>query len=169
MIEFSAFLDEKTGRSFVVTSDLERLAGDMKTMAPKDTEIIDEFFSACTKALRGILGGPKPELMELIQRYNISVAAFAQRFKNPQLHWYITNLCLPEMPVYSMFMILGLFAEGHLGLLEGGSLKPSHAIAERHQELGGEVSYGACVEEIIVETTVQRASVSLTAPCTGPM
>ncbi len=171
--EFSSFLDEKTGQSLVVTSDLERLAADMKQMAPEDKGTTDEFITAC-QAVLGIMIGHKPEMMEFLKKYNISVADFAKRFKNPLLRWYITNMCLPEMPVYSMFMILGLLAVGQLGVLEGGSLNLSLAIAERYRELGGEVTYGAFVEEILVESnsavgirladgTVHRADVIVSA------
>lgn len=145
--EFSSFLDEKTGQSLVVTSDLERLATDMKTMAPEDDKIIDEFITD-SYAVRGYARVPKPELMEFL---NISVAEFAQRFKNPLLRWYITNMNVPEYPMYGMFFALGLLAEGQLGLLEGDSLSLSLNIARRYQDLGGETTYGAHVEEILVE------------------
>lgn len=148
--EFSSFLDEKTGQSLVVTSDLERLAGDMKKMAPEDKEMIDEFITGC-KTVRGVFDAPKPELMEFLKGYNMSVAEFARRFKNPYMRWYINHMMVPEMPVYAMFFTLGLLADGQLGLVEGGSLNFSHAIARHYQDLHGEITYGACVEEILVE------------------
>lgn len=145
--EFSSFMDEKTGQRLVVTSDLERLAIDMKTMAPEDKEIIDEFISAC-QAARSFARVPKPELMKFL---NISVAEFAQRIKNPLLRWYITNMNVPEYPMYAMIFALGLLADGQLGLPEGGSLDFSRAIAQRYKDLGGEITFGARVEEILVE------------------
>lgn len=145
--EFSSFLDEKTGQSLVVTSDLERLAIDMKTMAPEDEKVIDEFITAC-HAARGDIRVPKPELMEFL---NISIAEFAQRIKNPSLRWYITNMNVPGYPMYGMFSSLGMLADGQLGLPEGGSSSLSLAIARRYQDLGGEITYGTRVEEILVE------------------
>lgn len=148
--DFNSFLDEKTGQRFRVTADLERLAGDMKNIAPGDAEIIDEFIAACN-AMRGIFAGPTPELMELFKKYNMSVADFAGRIKSPPLRWYLTNMLIAEMPVNTMFIIFGLLAEGQLGIVEGGSLNFSWAIAERYQELGGELICGAQVEEILTE------------------
>lgn len=63
----------------------------------------------------------------------------------------VTNLFVPEMPTYFLFMVLGQLAAGQLGLVEGGSLRFSQAIARRYSSLGGELNYGAGVEKILVE------------------
>lgn len=147
--DFSSFLDEKTGQSLVVTSDLERLAVDMKRLAPEDEKTIDEFINGCRYVLT-VFGSP-PELMEFTKKYSMSVAEFAQRVYNPQLRWYITNMCLSDMPICGMFMIIGLLSVGQLGLVDGGSSNFSNAIAQQYQALGGEITYGACVEKILVD------------------
>lgn len=148
--EFSSFLDEKTGQSLVVNSDLNQLGEDLKRMAPEDNDVINEFINGC-RATQGTFEAPKPGLIELLKNYNMSVANFAQRFKNPLLRCYITNMLIQEMPMYVMLMTFGLLADGQLGLVEGGSLNVSLAIAKRYQDLGGEITYGAYVQEIIVE------------------
>ncbi len=148
--ELSSFLDEKTGQSLVVTSDLERLAGDMKRMAPEDEKIIDEFITGC-RATKGFTGVPRPELAKFLKGYNMSAVEFARDFKNPFLQWIISNMTLPEMPMYIVFIVLGWLSDGQLGLPEGGSLNLSLAIARRYQDLGGKITYGALVEEILVE------------------
>jgi len=165
---FNSIVDEETGRRLVVTSDLDKLAADMKALAPADGKIIDEFIEGC-KALQTLdMGLPKPrELTGLLDnlkffwklrghlkyfgRYNIPVADFARRIQDPFLRDCISYLFLPEMPVVLLFMFLGQLAAGQLGYVAGGSRKFAQAIADRYRELGGEITYGARVEEILVE------------------
>lgn len=49
------------------------------------------------------------------------------------------------------YMILGMFAEGQLGLPEGGSLNLVLPIKKRCRDLGGQVTYKANVEEVLVD------------------
>lgn len=147
--EFCSCLDEETGRSLVVTSDFERLAIDMKTMAPEDEKVIDEFISGC-RATR-VIAAPRSDLKEYLKGYHVPVATFAQRIKNPFLRWCVANMQVPEMPLWLLFIQLGQLADGQLGWVEGGSLSLSRAIAKRYQDLGGEITYGACVKGILVE------------------
>ncbi len=165
---FNSFYDEGSGKKLVVTNNLDQLATDMKTLAPGDEKIIDEFIAGC-KAMETLdMGLSKPrELMGMIDhirffwslrghmkffgQYNIPVADFAQKIQDPFIRNCIMYLFLPEMPLVLLFMFLGQLSAGQLGYIEGGSLKFSQAIAERYKELGGEVTYGAEVVEIIME------------------
>jgi phytoene dehydrogenase-like protein len=160
--------DEAGGRSLAVTADLDRLAADMKALSPEDAGVIDELVEG-SRALKGFdTGIPKPRemwgkldgfkqmwqirgLLKYVLRYNMTVESFASRIKDQFLRRCVTNLFVPEMPMYFLFVVLGQLAGGQLGLVEGGSLKFSQAIARRYQALGGEVSYGAGVEKILVE------------------
>ena len=166
--EYGRFVDEASEQSLEITSDLERLAADMKALAPEDGRVIDELLNGA-RALQGLnmdpgkpmeLMGPLDGLKQLWSmrrllkyaiRYNTSVATFAERIHNPFLRWAVTNFFVPEMPVVFLFAILGQLADGRLAVVEGGSLNFSRAIARRYRDLGGEVTYGATVEEILVE------------------
>lgn len=166
--EFQHFRDEAGGKSLAITADLDRLAAEMKAVSPPDEKIIDDLVKCC-RDLQGIdTGTPKPKelagpldgvkmlwsmrrMLKYVFRYNISVAEYARRFQDPFLRWGVTNMFVPEMPVYLLFIILGQLADGQLGYVEGGSQKFSDAIARRYQHLGGEITYGAQVEEILVE------------------
>jgi phytoene dehydrogenase-like protein len=55
------------------------------------------------------------------------------------------------MPTAFLFTILGQLEAGELAMVEGGSLNFALRVAKRYQELGGKVTYGATVEEILVE------------------
>jgi len=58
---------------------------------------------------------------------------------------------LPEVPVWFNLMLLGMLADGQLASLEGGSLNFVLPIEKQYRKLGGQVTYGAAVEKILVE------------------
>lgn len=147
--EYCSCLDEETGRSLDVTSDFERLARDMKTIAPEDEKVIDEFIAGCN-ATR-VTAAPRPDLQEYLKGYHLPVAKFAERIRNQFLRRCVANMQVSEMPLWLLFIQLGQLADGQLGWVEGGSLSLSRAIAKRYQDLGGEITYGTHVQEILVE------------------
>lgn len=165
--EYGRCLDEETGQSLLFTADMEKLRSDMKTMSPADSQVIDQFVDASLR-LRGFdTGIPDPvELMNAwggmqmfwrmrgmlksLIHFNMPVEDYARRFRDPFLRMCITNLFLPDMPAYFLFLIMGQLAGGQLGRIEGGSQKFSDAIADRYQGLGGVINYKASVEEILV-------------------
>lgn len=165
---FSRVMVEGGSKSLDITADLDRLEADMKALAPEDAPAIAEIMAGA-RAVRGLeLAPDQPrELMTFFDhlrqmwrlrragryanRYNMSVTSFAQRINNPFLRWAITNTFVPEMPMLFLFWLLGELADGQLATVEGGSLVFAQAIARRCADLGGEISYGASVEEILVE------------------
>jgi phytoene dehydrogenase-like protein len=90
-------------------------------------------------------------------KYARSVADYVQAIHDPWLRECIKALFLPEVPVWFIFMVLGLLADGQLGLLEEGSRGFVLPIEKRYKDLGGQVTYGATVEEILVETRPERS------------
>jgi len=84
-------------------------------------------------------------------RYAQAVTDYARRVQDPWLRQVIENVFLPEVPVWFVLMLLALLADGQLGLLESGSLEFAKAIERRYRDLGGQVTYRATVEEILVE------------------
>jgi phytoene desaturase len=169
---YGRFIDEASGRSVKVTQDLDRLARDLKAFSPADARLIDELIAGA-RAMQGLdmseMGMSKPpELMSPLDqlkemwgmrrvfkyftgKYARSVADYARDVHDPWLREFIKNLFLPEVPVWFIFMILGLLADGQMGLLEGGSLSFVMPIEKRYKDLGGQVTYKATVEEILVE------------------
>jgi len=172
MATYGRFTDETSGRSVEVTRDLDRLARDLKALAPLDARVIDELIAGA-RALQGLdmsqvgMGKP-PELMGpldqaremwdmrhlfryFVGKYARPIADYAGSCHDPWLREFIKNLFLPEVPAWFLFMILALLADGQLGLLEGGSLSFVLPTEKRYKALGGQVTYGATVEEILVE------------------
>jgi phytoene desaturase len=162
------FVDEASGQSLEITADLDRLAADMRALAPQDGRAIDEllegvrtfqgFDTAPGKPLElmGPLDGLKQmwrmrRWLKYFTRYNMPVASFAERMQSPFLRWAVANVFLPEMPTSFAFIVLAQLAAGELAIVKGGSLEFALAIARRYQELGGQVTYDASVKEILVQ------------------
>jgi phytoene dehydrogenase-like protein len=169
---YGRFTDEASGRSVEVTQDLDRLADDLKALSPADARVIEELIAGA-RAMQGLdmseVGMSKPpELIGLLDqlqemwgmrrmlkyftgKYARAVADYVRDIHDPWLRRVVENLFLPEVPVWFLFMVLGLVADGQLGLLEGGSLNFVLPMEKRYKDLGGQVTYKATVEEILVE------------------
>jgi phytoene dehydrogenase-like protein len=94
-------------------------------------------------------------------KYNKSVAEYTSTIQDPFVGDVINNMFLPDVPVWFIQMLLGLLADGQLGLIEGGVLKFVLPIERRYKYLGGEITYKATVEEILVQDD-QAVGVRLT-------
>ncbi len=172
MTTYGRFTDEVSGRGVDVTRDLHRLAVDLTAQSPNDARVVDELVEgAC--AMQGLdmsefgLSKP-PELTGWLDslkdvwgmrrltrymtgRYARPITDYIQAVHDPWLREFIKTLFLPEVPVYFVCMVLGMLADGQLGLLEGGYTDLVQAIERRYIALGGHVTYNATVEEILVE------------------
>jgi phytoene dehydrogenase-like protein len=168
---YGQFVDQASGRTLLVTTDLEQLRADLRSRFPADGRLIDDLIEN-SQATRGLswdtmgMGDP-PELtsplaslkqmwgMRRFLRFFVGraarpVAEYAQQASDPWLRWIINNLFLPEVPVWFLYMVLGMLADGQVGLLEGGSLGFVLPIEKRYRALGGQVTYQATVQEILV-------------------
>jgi phytoene desaturase len=172
MTIYGRFVEEASGRSVSITRDMDRLAGDLKAMSPADAGAIDELIAGVRAMQKvdvmGMDMDKSPELMGFLDRpklfwgmrrvlkyfggkYARPVADYTQAIHDPWLRELLKNLFLPEVPVWFVLMILGLVANGQMGLLAEGSLAFVRSIEKRYKDLGGQVTYKATVEEILVE------------------
>ncbi len=166
------WMDEASGRSVVVTTDLDRLAEDLKAISPADARLIDDLI-ANARAMQGLdmeamgmdlppeltgrlgwlkqMWGMRRFLRYFIGRHARSVEEYVQPVHDDWLRHIIQNLFLPEVPAWFLFMLLGMLADRQLGLLEGGSIAFVRPIEKRYRDLGGQVIYRSTVEEILVD------------------
>jgi len=170
---YGRFTDERSGKSVEITQDLDRLATDLKGFSRADSRTIDDLIAGAHVMQdwdMGEMGMSKPpELMSPLDqlivmwkmrrvfkyftgRYAKPVADYVQTLHDPWLREVVRNLFLPEVPVWFILMLLGLLAERQMGLLEGGSLNFILSIEKRYKDLGGQVTYKATVQEILVES-----------------
>jgi phytoene dehydrogenase-like protein len=173
MTTYGRFVDEASGINVNVTCDLDRLANDLKTIAPRDSHLIDDLITGA-RAMQGSglmfeAGMGKPsELIGQLDRlkqfwsmrrvlkyfggnYAKPITDYAQAVDSPLLRQLLENLFLPEVPVWFVFMLLALVADKQIGLLEGGCPGFVQPIEERYKTLGGLITYEATVDKILVK------------------
>jgi phytoene desaturase len=166
--DYLHFFDESTERSLRITRDLKRLAQDLRTLAPSDGDFVDGF-TAGVRAMQGFdvdvmqarslmrpIPAPKHawNARHLIKHFignRISLEALGRRVQDPFVGWAMSNLFVPQAPVPFIFAALAQLTMGELAVVEGGSLNFSLAMARRYEALGGQITYRADVEEILVE------------------
>jgi phytoene dehydrogenase-like protein len=171
MTTYGRFIDEASGWGVLVTPDLDRLGRELKAASPPDAAFVDELIAGA-RAMQGFdmsegmakppeLTGSLDKLKQMWAmrrvfkyfsgKYVQPVADYARGIHSLSLRALIENLFLPDVPVWFLSMLLGLIADGQLGLLDGSSLDFVLPIEKRYKDLGGEITYKATVEEILVE------------------
>ncbi|NLE75734.1 MAG: NAD(P)/FAD-dependent oxidoreductase [Chloroflexi bacterium] len=164
--------DETTGRQLELTDDLDHLAAQAQALSPGDARFTDALVAGARK-MQGLdlsqvglsqppeMTTPWAQLREMwgIRRlwrffsgpYARSMKEFCAEMESPWLRRCLETLFLPETPVWFVLMLLAMLADGQLGLLEDGSLAFARAIEQRYQALGGQVTYRATVDKVLVE------------------
>jgi phytoene dehydrogenase-like protein len=82
----------------------------------------------------------------------LSLGDLAEQAKTPFLRAAMPHLfAWPDVPVMVGMSLLAYLDNGNAGSPVGGAIAFSRAIAQRYQELGGEIHYAAPVERVLVE------------------
>ena len=158
------------GKMFDLYTDVERLERHMKELAPADAALIEEFTGAVRAISRVDMPMPKPReisspldglkmlprmlplVRPLLKYRKTSIKTFAGRFTDPLLHEaFSTFFDLPDFPLLGIMFTMAWLHNRDAGYPVGGSLEFSRAIEGRYLDLGGEITYGARVEKILVE------------------
>ncbi len=172
MAEYGAYVDETTGKSALLTADLQQIQASLSELSPADAGAVRELIAGARAFMAAGafdmgLGNP-PELagpfetlrqawsMRKVLRYfggkyGRTAAEFAQGLHDPTLRCIVENLFLPEAPLWFLFMVLGLLADRQMGLLTRGCEGFVQPIEQRFKALGGQITYHAEVETILVE------------------
>jgi len=162
--EFTRILSPD-GKTFVVSTDLDRLEQHMKELAPEDASLIEAYIGAARRFrgidLFGMMADPSPAVLfkslptlPLIMRWSkLTLDDYAKRFRNPFLRraFAMIQYDFPGVPCFLNQNFLAMLANRSLGWPMGGSLAFAQAIAGRYQELGGQIQYNTRVERILVE------------------
>ena len=163
-------IEGRDGRTLVVYTDADRLERHLRELAPADAATshgLCEAIRRCTELDRGADGAHGlarlagrlatgvrllPAAPLLIQSLSLSwpelTARFTDRFVRDALR---SVLDLPNVPALVGLVTLAWMHARDAGYPIGGSLALAQAIERRYLELGGEISYGARVEKVLVE------------------
>jgi phytoene desaturase len=169
---YGRFIHEPSGHSLWLSDNLDQWVSALTSLSSADARIVNELIAG-GRAMRSLdmsemglskppeLAGPLDQLKDLwamrrllkyiVGKYGQPVAEYARAVRDPVLRACIERLFLPEVPVYFIFMLLGLLADGEVGLIEGGSRDFCRAIEERYCALGGKITYRATVDKILVD------------------
>jgi len=170
--EFLVIVEGKQGEKLFLCNDLDRLEKHLKELAPEDRGLIEDFIGGARVFTRYDMPIDKaPELLGLGDKMKLMLTKipllramrkwkkvawrdFAARFKNPFLReaMFQARALFPEdAPVLLFQMVLAMGHMKSAGFPEGGALKVSKTIEHSFEKLGGEISYRARVEKILVE------------------
>lgn len=174
MTTYGLIVDEASGRTLEVTQDLDQLESDLKSISSEDSRAI-EYLIQGSRALQGFDMGDMdlmqpPELQGrftmlkllwklrgaakyFIGKAGKSVAEFVDSvpIRDPWIRTFFLNLFLPEVPVWFVMSLLAMLANRQLGLLRGGCQDFVQRLVQRYMNLGGQVTYKAIVEKILVK------------------
>ncbi|MCC7106864.1 MAG: NAD(P)/FAD-dependent oxidoreductase [Chloroflexi bacterium] len=163
-------IEGRDGGTLIVYTDTDRLEQHLRELAPADAAIGHDVcdlirrLSKCAGANVGAgqLGGAAswlatglqvlPAVPTLLRWRNLTWQELSARFTDRFVRDSFRSLFdMPNMPALGGLAMLAWMHARDAGYPVGGSLAFAQAIEQRYQDLGGEISYGARVEKILVE------------------
>jgi len=158
------------GRVVVVYRDLDRTERGLCELSPVDAPLLREFFGAARKMVgkdmmadvppreaMGPLTGLSllPRMLPYLRPFRkwgrLTLDEVAARFHDPLLAEAFRAMWPPQSSAFFMVVTFAMLHEGAAGYPIGGSLPLARNVERRYLALGGEVRYGARVDEILVE------------------
>jgi len=152
------------GKTLTVHANLDRLADELKQLAPADTRVIDSYINAARACRRFdmmelAVAGPQemaralPVVLSGLRWLRETMASAADSFSDPFLRRAFPLILYdePDNPIAPHLNLLAQCETHDFGWPAGGSLKFALDIEQRYRALGGEVHYGARVERVLVE------------------
>ena len=152
------------GNAFTAYTDLDRLEAHMKDIAPDDAGAIEDYVRTIRRFARldlmdlavaspGDLLRLLPLVAQNFRWFKETMADAAMRFGDPGLRrmfpWI--QYGAPETPIALHLNMMAQCDARNYGWPSGGSLEFARSIAERYQELEGEIHYKARVTRILVK------------------
>lgn len=173
MIDHRVFMRviDPDGTTLSAFTDPDELQDHLLTLAPEDASALRGLAQGVRDFLRfdlsllqmkprrlmnaqdgvRVLAGMAPYLPVLVRWGMLSATDFAQRLRNPFLRRAFPHLfAWPDIPMMAGLSLLACMHTGNAGFPVGGSLEFARAIERRYLALGGQISYRAQVERILV-------------------
>ena len=171
IINYDEFLriEGADGQVLVLSADLDKLARDLKRIAPQDAALIDQLISAARrcapldppeKPLELMSGMEKmkilirylPMLLTIARWKNRDYATYLKAYKNPFLREALmAAIGDARVSALALVMILGWRSRKNAGYVVGGSRAFANSMAARYARLGGVLLYNNRVVSVNVE------------------
>ncbi|WP_320782591.1 NAD(P)/FAD-dependent oxidoreductase [Streptomyces sp. CRN 30] len=174
----------RDGRAVYFYSDPDLLERHLLDLSPADARPIRDFCAGLRRFRRCLAVYPFLKPMGLMGRFErwrvlasflpyanvirrsmaVLMTEYSARFTDPLLREAFNHILYekhPNFPVLPFWFQLASHANLSAGVPEGGSLELARSIERRYRRLGGEVTYNAKVEEVLVEDD-RAAGVRLT-------
>ena len=167
--EFTRYIG-RDGRALIVYTNIDRLEQHLLELSPQDADPIHELAGAVRDFTRMELplditpADPRelldmgmqmmPVLLPALRWRNVTVRAFAERFRDPLLREALPEFFQFAPPNFPMMLLLSTLAnmnDMEAGYPIGGSLRFAQGLARRYVELGGQIHCRARVERILVQ------------------
>jgi phytoene dehydrogenase-like protein len=157
-------VEDPEGRTLTIPADLDRLAEELKRLAPADARAIDSYVRAARACRRMdmmelAVAGPReifralPVVLSGLRWLRETMAGGAGAFSDPFLRRTFPYILYdePDNPMAPHLNLLAQCETGGFSWPAGGSLPLALDIARRYRALGGEVHYRSRVEKVLVE------------------
>jgi phytoene dehydrogenase-like protein len=156
-------VEDDTGKRFKVYVDLDRLQQHMLELAPQDKQAIEGYVKAAksfmeldfleTSLLEGTAFTKRfLKMASILTKYGVNMTKYAEKFSDPFLRKAFPTIQYDwtGVPMFIHLNMIGNCAGSNYAVPAGGSLEFSRAIEQRYLKLGGKISYGKKVQEILV-------------------
>jgi phytoene dehydrogenase-like protein len=150
VVDFEPFFayEAADGRTVTFYNDPDRLQEHLLELAPEDAATIKKL----TQVVRDAASPDAAASKEVVNTWGgVSLRDFGAQLRNPLLAEAIAYVLRREVSVFHFLTTLAFMWRRNAGYPVGGSLAFSKRIEKRYLDLGGDVTYGARVEKILVE------------------
>jgi phytoene dehydrogenase-like protein len=157
-------VEDPSGKALTIHADLDRLADELKQLAPADAKVIDSYVGAAGACrhfdmMELAVAGPRdmaralPVLLSGLRWLRETMASAAGSFSDPFLRRAFPFILYdePGNPIALHLNLLAQCETHRFGWPSGGSLPFALDIERRYRALGGEVQYRAQVDKVLVE------------------
>ncbi len=168
---YGRFIDERLQQTVTVDRGLTLEGLDRDLLHSRDRRTLEDLLRGARALAHADLARPfakPPELSHAVDslrqlrglgtatryvtgKYSHATEDFARHIEHPGMRSLFLALFLPQVPIWFVLTLLGLLSEGRIGLALEGSSGFVGALEHRYRGLGGELVFGAQVEQILVE------------------
>lgn len=156
----SLFSSEYDGQTIEMSADIEKTCRDMLALSPEDSEETEKFFAAVKTVMlaEGFSAGKGSKrrwwavrMLSVLRKYHgVSLMQLGARFKHPLLQKLFSDYILGDFSAVALIYTYAHFAGGDAALPVGGSFAMAQRMRKKFEDLGGKLTLGADVTEIVM-------------------